>query len=264
MKCLSLPQPRPLSLPLRRPLSLPLRRPLSLSLLLLGPLLAACAATPATKPDPADPWEGYNRAMYGFNRALDKAVLRPVARGYDWITPEPVQRGVGNVFTNLHYPVVVLNLALQGRPADSGIALGRFAVNSTFGVVGIFDVATRWDIPAYAEDFGQTLAVWGWRDSRYLMLPLLGPSTLRDGPARGVDWMTDVAAAWVRDEVGYGPAVVEVIDTRAGLLDREADLEEAYDEYLFVRDAWLQHRHFLIDNGQSETPDYEEFLEDGE
>lgn len=238
----------------------------SLPLLLLAPLLAACATTgtPSAKPDPRDPWEGYNRAMYGFNRTLDKAVLRPVARGYDWITPDPVQRGVGNVFTNLHYPVVVLNLALQGRPLDSGIALGRFAVNSTLGLVGVFDVATRFDMPAYEEDFGQTLAVWGWRDSRYLMLPLLGPATLRDGPARGVDWMTDVAANWARDEVGYGLVAVELIDTRAGLLDREADLEEAYDEYLFVRDAWLQRRHFLIDNGQSQAPDYEQFLDDGQ
>ena len=233
--------------------------------LLLAPLLVACAATgtPSAEPDPRDPWEGYNRAMYGFNRTLDKAVLRPVARGYDWITPDPVQRSVGNVFTNLHYPVVVLNLALQGRPADSVTAAGRFVVNSTAGVAGAFDVATKIGMPRFEEDFGQTLAVWGWRDSRYLMLPLLGPSTLRDGPARGVDWMTDVAAAWVRDEAGYGPTVVEVVDTRAGLLEREKDLEEAYDEYLFVRDAWLQRRHFLIDNGKSELPEYEDFL-DGE
>ncbi len=237
-----------------------------LPVLLLASLLAACAGTraPAAKADPRDPWEGYNRAMYGFNRTLDKAVLRPVARGYDSITPAPVQRGVGNVFTNLHYPVVVLNLALQGRPADSLAGLGRFVVNSTVGIAGAFDIATEIGIPSFEEDFGQTLAVWGWRDSRYLMLPLLGPSTLRDGPARGVDWMTDVAAAWVRDEAGYGPTAVEVVDTRAGLLKREADLEEAYDEYLFVRDAWLQRRHFLIDNGESELPDYEEFLDDGQ
>ncbi|MCC6296900.1 MAG: VacJ family lipoprotein [Pseudomonadales bacterium] len=235
-----------------------------LPLLLLVALLAGCASTaPATaKANPSDPWEGYNRAMYRFNRTLDKAVLRPVARGYDWITPDSVQRGVGNVFTNLHYPVVVLNLALQGRPADSLAGVGRFVVNSTVGIAGAFDIATEIGIPRFEEDFGQTLAVWGWRDSRYLMLPLLGPSTLRDGPARGVDWMSDVAAAWVRDEAGYGPMAVEVVDTRAGLLGREADLEEAYDEYLFVRDAWLQRRHFLIDNGASELPDYEQFLDD--
>ncbi len=233
--------------------------------LLALPLLSACAGSQVVKePHPRDPWEGYNRAMYSFNRTLDKAVLRPVARGYDWVLPGPVQDGVGNVFTNLHYPVVILNLALQGRPAASGAALGRFVINSTLGVAGVFDVATRLEIPEFDEDFGQTLAVWGWRDSRYLMLPLLGPSTLRDGPAGGVDWATDVAWNWARDEAGYGLVAVEVVDTRAGLLDREDDLEESYDEYLFVRDAWLQHRDFLIDNGESELPDYEDFLEDGE
>lgn len=236
-----------------------------LPVLLALPLLTACAGSQmAQEPDPRDPWEGYNRAMYSFNRTLDKAVLRPVARGYDWVLPAPVQDGVGNVFTNLHYPVVVLNLALQGRPLDSGVALGRFVVNSTLGVAGVFDVATRLEIPEFDEDFGQTLAVWGWRDSRYLMLPLLGPSTLRDGPALGVDWVADVAWNWARDEAGYGLVAVEVVDTRAGLLDREDQLEEAYDEYLFVRDAWLQHRDFLIGNGESELPDYEEFLDDGE
>ncbi|MAS41234.1 MAG: ABC transporter [Porticoccaceae bacterium] len=236
-----------------------------LPVLLVLPLLTACAGSRvAEESHPRDPWEGYNRAMYSFNRTLDKAVLRPVARGYDWVLPGPVQDGVGNVFTNLHYPVVILNLALQGRPLDSGVALGRFVVNSTLGIAGVFDVATRLEIPEFDEDFGQTLAVWGWRDSRYLMLPLLGPSTLRDGPALGVDWATDVAWNWARDEAGYGLVAVEVVDTRAGLLDREDDLEEAYDEYLFVRDAWLQHRDFLIDNGESELPDYEDFLEDGE
>ena len=236
-----------------------------LPVLLVLPLLTACAGSRvAEESHPRDPWEGYNRAMYSLNRTLDKAVLRPVARGYDWVLPGPVQDGVGNVFTNLHYPVVILNLALQGRPLDSGVALGRFVVNSTLGIAGVFDVATRLEIPEFDEDFGQTLAVWGWRDSRYLMLPLLGPSTLRDGPALGVDWATDVAWNWARDEAGYGLVAVEVVDTRAGLLDREDDLEEAYDEYLFVRDAWLQHRDFLIDNGESELPDYEDFLEDGE
>src|SRR5690606_36767195 len=113
------------------------------------------------------------------------------------------------------------NLALQGRPGDSLAAVGRFVLNSTAGIAGVFDVATEIGVPQFNEDFGQTLAVWGWSESRYLVLPLLGPSTLRDGPARGVDWMADVAAAWVRDEVGYGPMVVEVVDGRAVLLERE-------------------------------------------
>lgn len=237
----------------------------AISVSLAALLLAACAGIKAAPPEarsPRDPWEPYNRAMYGFNRGLDRVVLRPVARGYDWLAPASVQRGIGNAFTNLHYPVVVLNLALQGRPKDSGLALGRFVVNSTAGVAGIFDVATRLDMPAFREDFGQTLAVWGWRDSRYFMLPLLGPSTLRDGPAHGVDWMTDVANNWVVDHAGYAPMVVEVVDTRAGFLDQEHALEEAYDEYVFVRDAWMQNRDFLISNGETVVPDYDSFIDE--
>lgn len=237
------------------------------SLLLTASLLTACAGIKAAPPEarsPRDPWEPYNRAMYGFNRGLDRAILRPVARGYDWLTPAPMQRAIGNAFTNLHYPIVVLNLALQGRPKDGGLALGRFVVNSTAGVAGFFDVATRLDIPAFREDFGQTLAVWGWRDSRYFMLPLLGPSTLRDGPARVVDWKTDLASNWVVHEIGYGPMAVEVVDTRAGLLDQEHALKEAYDEYVFVRDAWLQNRDFQISNGQTVVPDYDSFIDAGE
>jgi phospholipid-binding lipoprotein MlaA len=228
-------------------------------------LVPGCAGMKAAAPpearSPRDPWEPYNRVMYSFNRTLDNAVLRPVARGYDWLTPAPVQRSIGNAFTNLHYPVVVLNLALQGHVKDSGLALERFAVNSTLGVAGFFDVATGWGYPQHREDFGQTLAVWGWQDSRYFMLPLLGPSTLRDGPARLVDWETDLANTWVIDQAGYVPLAVEVVDTRAGLLDQEKDLEQAYDEYIFVRDAWLQNRDFQINNGQAPLPDYGSFID---
>ncbi|MBI2784426.1 MAG: VacJ family lipoprotein [Gammaproteobacteria bacterium] len=237
------------------------------TLLPLAFLLAACSGIKAAPPEarsPRDPWEPYNRAMYSFNRGLDRAILRPVARGYDWLTPAPVQRSIGNAFTNLHYPVVVLNLALQGRPKDGGLALGRFVVNSTAGVAGFFDVATRLDMPTFDEDFGQTLAVWGWRDSRYFMLPLLGPSTRREGPARAVAWKTDLANNWVVDQAGYGPLALEVVDTRAGYLDQEHALEEAYDEYVFVRDAWMQNRDFLISNGQTVVPDYDSFIDEGQ
>ena len=240
----------------------------SVPVLLALALLPGCAGMKAAAPpearSPRDPWEPYNRVMYSFNRTVDKAVLRPVARGYDWLTPAPVQRSIGNAFTNLHYPVVVLNLALQGHVKDSGLALERFAVNSTLGVAGFFDVATRFDLPTFKEDFGQTLAAWGWQDSRYFMLPLLGPSTLRDGPARVVDWKTDLANAWVIDRAGYAPTALEVVDTRAGLLDQEKALEEAYDEYIFVRDAWLQNRDFQINNGQAPLPDYDSFLDQGQ
>lgn len=238
----------------------PLQRLVLAGLMIL--LISACATTapPPDQRDPADPWEPFNRNMYAFNRAVDKAVLRPVARGYTAITPDPVERGIGNVFKNVQSVPVILNLLLQGEPTDAARMFERFFVNTIFGVAGIFDVATQAGLPDYDEDFGQTLAVWGWDDSRYLVLPLFGPSTVRDALGRPVDVVSSVpwneasdGRQWLRG--------VNLIQARARLLPAESQLEEAFDEYLFVRDAWLQRRNFLI-TGESETPDYEAFLDE--
>jgi phospholipid-binding lipoprotein MlaA len=225
-------------------------------------LLGACAtnAPPPEERDPIDPWEPYNRSMYQFNRTLDKAVIRPVARGYTTVVPDPVETGVTNFFDNLQSLPDIANLALQGRPADSLTMLVRFTMNSVFGLAGIFDVATRSGVPQYDEDFGQTLAIWGWDDSRYLVLPLLGPSTLRDSLSRPADAYIDVIWRTTIDGRGYA-IPVELIQRRANALERESQLEDAYDEYLFVRDAWLQNRRFKI-TGESATPDYDSFLEE--
>lgn len=232
--------------------------------LMMTLLVSACATTapPPDQRDPADPWEPFNRNIYSFNRAVDKAILRPLARGYTAITPDPVERGIGNVFKNVQSVPVILNLLLQGEPADAGRMFERFFVNTVFGVAGIFDVATQAGLPDYDKDFGQTLAVWGWDDSRYLVLPLFGPSTVRDALGRPVDVVTSVpwneasdGRQWLRG--------VNLIQARARLLPGESQLEAAFDEYLFVRDAWLQRRNFLI-TGESETPDYEAFLDEDE
>ena len=233
-----------------------------LSLLAATALLCACATT-APPPDqrhPQDPWEPYNRNMYAFNRAIDKAIFKPVATGYEYVVPDPIETGVTNFFTNLKSIPVIANLGLQGRPVDTITMIVRFTVNSVFGLGGILDVATRSGVPQYDEDFGQTLAVWGWDESRYFVIPLLGPSTLRDGLARPVDSFGDVLWREVIDGREYGIAV-DLIQTRANLLPREERLEDAYDEYLFVRDAWLQNRQFKI-TGETQTPDYESFLEE--
>jgi len=234
----------------------------TLPIAMLAALLSACAtnAPPPDERDPADPWEPFNRNMYQFNRTLDKAVVRPVATGYEAVVPDPVETGVTNFFDNLQSLPVIANLALQGRASDSVTMVVRFAMNSVFGLGGLFDVATRSGVPQYDEDFGQTLAVWGWRESPYLVLPFLGPSTLRDGLSRPVDAYIDVPWREAIDGREYAIAL-ELIQTRANLLPREKDLEEAYDEYLFVRDAWLQNREFKI-TGESATPDYDAFLED--
>ncbi|NIQ93191.1 MAG: VacJ family lipoprotein, partial [Desulfuromonadales bacterium] len=146
-----------------------------------------CATQPTTLTDPErDPWEGYNRKVHAFNTGLDRALLRPIARGYDKVMPDAPQRGVRNFFRNLSWPVDFVNLLLQGRVKDSVTQTGRFLFNSTFGLLGFFDLATREGIPDYGEDFGQTMAVWGWEDSRYFVLPFLGPRTVRDTLGRSM------------------------------------------------------------------------------
>jgi len=229
---------------------------------LMALLLTACATTapPPDQRDPQDPWEPYNRNMYTFNRTLDKAIFRPVATGYEAVVPDPVETGVTNFFDNLQSLPVMLNLALQGRPGDTVTMMLRFTTNSVFGLAGIFDVATRSGMPDYEEDLGQTFAVWGWKDSRYFVLPFFGPSTLRDGLATPVDISWDIVWRRAIDGREFGIAV-ELIQTRANLLPREKDLEDAFDEYLFVRDAWLQNRKFKI-TGESATPDYDSFLDE--
>jgi len=238
-------------------------RPRKFAVLCAALILSACATTSAPPPeerDPRDPWEAYNRNMYAFNRGLDKAIFKPLATGYEVIVPDPVETGVTNFFTNLKSLPVVANLGLQGRPGDSIKMTARFLMNTIFGIGGLFDVATAAGLPQYDEDFGQTLAVWGWDDSRYFMIPFLGPSTVRDGLGRAADTVGDVLWREAIDGREYGIAV-DLIQTRANLLPREQQLEDAFDEYLFVRDAWLQNRQFKI-TGESETPDYDEFLDD--
>src|SRR5688572_26977733 len=146
--------------------------------LLLTLLAAGCAHSPAY--DPQDPLEKVNRAVFGFNEKADQYVLKPVAKGYDKITPQPVRRGIANFFDNLFYPTVIVNDLLQAKLKQGAFDLGRFVVNTTVGVVGIFDVATGWGMEKHEEDFGQTLGYWGVGPGWYLMLPLLGPSDNRD------------------------------------------------------------------------------------
>lgn len=225
-------------------------------------LLSACATT-APPPDqrhPTDPWEPYNRNMYAFNRSIDKAVIRPVTKGYQAIVPDPLETGISNFFTNLKSLPVVVNLMLQGRPGDSVEMIARFSMNTILGLAGFFDVATKAGLPQFDEDFGQTLAVWGWDESRYFVLPLFGPGTIRDGLGRGVDSYGDLL--WREAVDGRWPVLaVDLVQRRADLMSLENQLENAFDEYLFVRDAWLQSRRFKI-TGESQTPDYDSFLDD--
>lgn len=200
------------------------------------------------QPSVRDPWEGFNRKIHGFNNVLDRFVLRPVAVGYDKIVPDPVQSGVSRFFANLRLPATAINQALQGRPAHAGQSLGRFVVNSTVGVAGVFDPATRFGMPQRdGEDFGQTLATWGWRDSRYLVMPLMGPRTVRDAVAIVGDQPMSPISQIDKSSVADKLTIMQMVDGRSRLLPMDSIRKDAFDDYAFVRDAWAQHRNHQIE-----------------
>lgn len=213
------------------------------------------AAAQAVDYDTLDPWQRYNRNMYRFNRGIDKLVFRPVARGYQRVTPSLLRRGVSNFFGNLQQPVVMLNKLLQGKPKLAAAALGRFTLNATLGVGGVFDPATEARIPNERADFGQTFATWGWRRSRYFVLPVFGPSTLRDGMGKIVNRQVS-PVDWLARREGAAVSVLYGVDARASALTAEAFLEDAEDEYLLVRDSYLQYRRCQLVDCSEELPDY--------
>lgn len=226
-------------------------------------VLAAGCATTSGERHPDDPWEGFNRGAFEFNQGLDKVIVKPVAKAYHYITPDLLEQGIENFTDNLAYPVTIVNLLLQGKFPEFGQALGRFVLNSTFGAAGLFDPATIEGIPRHNEDFGQTFAVWGWKDSPFLMLPFLGPSTLRDGIGRFPENFSSGIGLAASELDRYEPLAADILTLRVNLFDFDDDLEEAADPYLLVRDAYLQNREFEINDGETELPDYDEFL-DGE
>jgi phospholipid-binding lipoprotein MlaA len=236
-----------------------------LVLILATIVMSGCAGTQSMQTDPEnDPWEGFNRKMHGFNHALDKSIARPVSKVYKKVTPRPLQKGVSNFFRNIDYPVTFINQILQGKFKASGISTGRFLINSTIGLLGIFDPATKMGIAGFNEDFGQTLAKWGYDDSRYLVLPLFGPSTFRDGIGRSIYGYAHPVSYWAREDHFYTPMVLDLIQTRAAFLNQDDALDEAYDPYTLVRDAWLQNREYKIYDGNPPVLDYDAYLEDFE
>ncbi len=211
-------------------------------------------------PGTFDPWEKYNRKMHRFNNAVDRGVARPLARGYVKVVPRPVRLGVSNFFTNLGQPLTMVNSLLQGKPKQAGQALGRFLLNSTFGIAGIFDPATRANLPQKSEDFGQTLGVWGWRRSRYFELPLFGPRTVRDVFGMGGDAPLSPLRGVEADRVRIPLQSLQLVDMRSQLLSTDSLREGAQDDYTLVRDAWSQRRDYQIfgdrqRNGE-DLPDY--------
>ena len=219
-------------------------------------LLAGCATV--AHPDPRDPWESYNRAMTQFNDGVDKAVIKPVATVYKEVLPTPVRTGVGNFFGNLGDAWSFVNNVLQAKAEGALHSFWRVAVNTTIGIGGLFDPASEMRLVRHREDFGQTLGRWGADSGPYLVLPILGPSTLRDTIALPVDYLGRPQAQIHDVPVRNSLTALETIDTRARLLGVEQLLDQAaLDPYSFQRDAYLQKRRSDIHGG--EAPDEERY-----
>jgi phospholipid-binding lipoprotein MlaA len=226
--------------------------------------LCGCASTPSEIRVEHDPWEPLNRSLFRLNEAVDKVSLKPIARGYRKVIPSPVRQGVTNFSRNLLMPTSSLNSFLQGKPAQGVNLLGRFVINSTFGIGGIFDVASKRGLEGRIEDFGQTAAVWGVPDGPFVMIPFLGPQTLRDAVLLPLTIVTDPLYHYdvssVRDRVYF----LRLINLRANVLPLEDLMKDSKDRYVTLRETYLQNRRFEIYDGDPPVEDdfYDEFLEE--
>ena len=195
-----------------------------------------------------DPWERYNRRVYRFNKRVDKWLIEPIALAYLRRVPRRLRNRVSDFHQNLLQPATAANLLLQGRPGRAVESLGRFAINSTLGVVGLFDLAKRMHIPSYNEDFGQTLGHWGWRRSRYFLLPFLGPGTVRDRIGALGDAELGVYSYFHPLALRVGVIGTVLVDTRVRAMPLEELTTGVDDDYLLVREAWSQRRMHQIDD----------------
>ena len=215
---------------------------------LLSGLVSGCATT--LFPFPTEPLESFNRGVDQFNRDFDKTLSKPVAKGYRKVTPDPVDRGVSNFFGNIADINSVVNNVLQLKPKRALSDVGRVCINTTVGMLGMFDVASEAGLPSYKEDMGQTLGYWGVGETPYLVIPLLGPSTLRDFTGQLAD--TLINPVYVSSQtVAWALSTLRFIDVRADLLETSDILEEAaVDPYAFVRETYLQIRRAEISDGE--------------
>ncbi|MFM2287356.1 MAG: hypothetical protein RL684_499 [Pseudomonadota bacterium] len=217
-------------------------------------LLTGCAALPPGKRDARDPFERANRTVYKFNTAADRAVLRPAAKVWQALMPRPVRTGLGNFSNNLGYPTTILNEYLQGKGRDGTADIARLVVNTIFGL-GFFDPASHIGLPRHNEDFGQTLGKWGVHPGAYLMLPILGPATVRDAPARMVDAYTS-GGQYLNDQYfRWSLSVASTLEIRTQLLATDGMLESSYDPYALTRNAWLKRREYEVRDGNVEWDD---------
>lgn len=209
-------------------------------------LLSGCATSGNTR----DPAEGFNRAMFAFNEGLDTMLIRPVAKGYDLAMPAVVRTGVTNFFGNIADVFIAVNNLLQGKATEAASDAGRFLVNSTFGILGIFDVASEAGLEKHEEDFGQTFGRWGAGPGAYLVVPVFGPRDVRDAAGLVLDVAVDPVGNIANVPTRNTLAAIRLVNDRAALLPADKVIEEAaLDKYSYVRDAYLQRRRNLVHDG---------------
>ncbi|MCF2859420.1 VacJ family lipoprotein [Pseudoalteromonas sp. SMS1] len=225
----------------------------------LALILVGCAQVPEEKQDPRDPLQSMNRPIYDFNMdVLDAYILRPAAKGYVAITPAPVRSSIVNFTTNIAAPTDAINAALQGKPGDAGVNVARFLINSTVGILGLFDVAKEIGLDHKDEDFGQTLGVWGVGDGAYLMIPGMGPSTVRNTTGDIVDNVVipKIALSTPQTLIVFA---LRAVEARASLMSQEKLLNESLDPYIFLKDIYFQRQLYEVYDG---NPPMEEEPED--
>ena len=229
-------------------------------------LLTACAgnipAAPKDQRAEYDPWEPLNRRIYNFNQGFDKVTFKPLAKAYQFIMPEFAEKGVHNFSMNLLGPLFMINNLLQGKPGRAGKELGRFLINSTLGIAGLIDIATDAGIESSPELWGETFAVWGIPDGPFFVVPILGPRVVSSTVAIPFNfasdptfYMDDSKEKWII----YG---IRAIDARMQLFDLDEMVEDAYDPYIRIREAYLQNRRYRVYDGN--PPEDEDFYEDFE
>jgi phospholipid-binding lipoprotein MlaA len=219
----------------------------------LAATLSACTTIDAARGGPGqrlDPWEKWNRKVFNFNEDVDRAVLKPVATTYSDVVPQPIRRGVGNFFGNFADAWSAINNLLQGKISTGFEDATRVGANTLFGLFGVLDVASEMGLERHHEDFGQTLGRYGVGAGAYVVLPILGPSTLRDAAALPIDRLATPPAFFNGTRTQIGLTVVQIVNTRAGLLGATRVIDDiALDKYTFVRDAYLQRRRSLVFDG---------------
>jgi len=220
---------------------------------------SGCSYQGNLAPDDSDPYEKSNRGFFEFNEKLDEAILEPVADTYDVVVPEVAQTRFINFIKNAESPINIVNLFLQGRPLDSLESLLNFSINSTIGILGIFDPASKMELKTYDEDFGQTLGIWGFEEGSYWMTPILGPYTTRHTVGDLIDNLFNPLTYIDNGASRYGIKIFDKIQERSDLSPLEDELYGSYDPYQYIRDSYLDNRKYKLKNGQvDEVEDFNE------